>query len=177
MTEVTRACLALAPLFQKTTPAKSESRKKRDFSSFPSFDLFLIKTTQTTFLNQKRGPFDQSMGPKNDCFFHFLGLFFLIERHFLINKHFFFLINKHPLSIKRPLLFDTSFSSAGSGRLHIKGHEIYASILRQICLNLFRQPGTETRPTHCAPHGKSELCEQRTDSTSDHWSLSSRRER
>ena len=53
MTEVSRSCFALAPLFQKSAPAKSESRKKSFFfvSPFVFYHLllFFIKTPKRHF--------------------------------------------------------------------------------------------------------------------------------
>ena len=60
MTAVPRSCFALAPLFQKSDPAKSEDSKKEDFFFF-SFLLFFHhlppffdKNAKTTFLIEKR---------------------------------------------------------------------------------------------------------------------------
>ena len=62
MTAVPRLCFALAPLFQKSDPAKSEIRKKRNlffFLSpfFPSFHPCFRSKRQNDILDQKKGPF------------------------------------------------------------------------------------------------------------------------
>ena len=127
------------------------------------------------FLIKKRWPFDQKNGLKHVIFCHVLPFF--SKGTFFWSKNSPFFIKKSPFSsvVSADHIF---FSSAGTGPLHIKWHEIYESTPRQICFSIFfRQTGTGPRPTHCGPQGKSEPCVQRADSTSDHWSLSLRIQR
>ena len=158
MTAASRSCIALALLFPKVAPAKSESRKKRNLFSFPLYfhhlPSFLIKSKrQSDIFDQKKGPFDQKRDQKMTLF----GLFF-INRPFFIKRHLFSIKNIHFFFIIVSV-DHISFSGASTGPLHIKWHEIYARIPRQICFSTFRQTGTGPRPTHPGPQGKSELCE------------------
>ena len=172
----------LAPLFQKSDPAKSEIRKKRNlffFVSpfFPSFAPFFFRSKrQNDIFDRKKGPFDQKKGPPNNIFCHFFGLFFFDQKVL-------FLVKRSLFSIKKLSLFSSTFSpffimvsvdhisfpSAGTGPLHIKWpRDLRKFTQTNLFLSFFRQTGTGPRPTHCGPQGKFELCVQRADSTSDH---------
>ena len=95
------------------------------------------------------------------CFFFVIFGLFYQKAPFSIKKNSPFRHQNFPLFLIMVSVDHISFSSAGTGPLHIKWHEIYASV----------QTGTGPRSTHGGPQGKSELCVLIADSTSDHWSL------
>ena len=185
MTAVSRSCFALAPLFQKSSFAKSESRKKRNlffFVSpfFPSFcPIFLIKTQKRHFLIKKAALLIKKKRSPKKTFFDMFGLFFCWSKGSFFDQKAHFFDQKFPLFFFIMVsVWTTSFFCR---RYRPTSYQVSRDLRKYtetiLCLNFFRQTGTGPRPTHCGPHGKSELCVQRADSTSDHWSLSLRWER
>ena len=174
MTAVPKSCFALAHLFQKSDPAKSQIRKKKRNFVSPFFSIILLlffdQNANTTFFIEKRGLLIKRGVPKMTCFVIF-GPF--SKRLFFDQKAPFFDQKILPFSSTFSLLLimvsvdHISFPSAGTGPLHIKGHETCASLPRQnLFLSFFRQSGTGPRPTHCGLQGTFEFCVQRADSTS-----------
>ena len=123
MTAVPRSCFALAFLFQKSDPAKSEIRKKRNlffffrFSLFfPSFAPFLSKR-QNDIFDQKRSLLIKKRVPKNDMFFVIFGPFCDLKAPFFDQKAP-FSIKIFPFFIKNVSLFQRPTSFKVAQRLH-----------------------------------------------------------
>ena len=176
-------CSMLMKRVTPRTPHRVENRAMVFFFFpslffFSSFHPIFDQNAKTTILIKKRGE-------KMTLFCHFMAFFFLIERLLFFDR-------KAPLFDQKFSLFSSKcspFSHHGECGPHIFVQRRYRPTSYQVArdlrkytqtylfLSFFRQTGTGPRPTHCGPQGKSELCVQRADSTSDRWSLSLRRER
>ena len=131
------------------------------------FSLFFDQNTKTTFLIKRRSLLLKKRSQIMTCFVIFSPFFRLRGFFFCDQKALLFSIKNFPL-FSSWCVDHISFFSAGTGPLHIKWDEICASIPRQICFSTFFAKRRREPCTVSGPQGKSELCVQRADSTSDH---------
>ena len=124
---------------------------------------------------KKRGLLIKKKVPNNDIFLSFFALC-SIKRHPFPIKNFLFHQN-FPFFFSMVSVDHISFARAVTSQLHVKWQEICANIPKQICFSTILAKRRREPCTVSGPQGKSELYVQRADSTSDHWSLSLRRER